>query len=232
MGVFAIMYAIDGAFEIAAALILVAILLDGLDGAVARWLNAETTVGKEIDSIADMVSFTMAPAVLIYAWHYDPSAGSSLQLVQGYTYGRAINLLTVIASGAGMLLGMYRLMRFRSTDYDLPFFRGVPTPAYAFFVVTSIYLISPMAFLPVATMVGLLMVSHVRYSKVQGLLAVPALAGLALALAGIAMEGARSALISVAFVLILVYIASPLVVTPQDRVPPARFRKFSDMSKK
>lgn len=226
------MYAIDGAFEISAALILFAILMDGLDGATARWLNAESTVGKEIDSIADMVSFTMAPAVLIYAWHYDPSAGSSLQLVQGYSYDRAINLLTVMASGAGMLLGMYRLMRFRSTDYDLPFFRGVPTPAYAFFVVTSIYLISPVAFLPVATIVGLLMVCHVRYSKVRGVMALPALAGLALALAGLAFVEARAALIGAAFLLILIYIASPLVVTPTVKADTKTPEKFSDIRKR
>jgi len=208
------MYAIDGAFEIAGALILVAILMDGLDGAAARWLNAETTIGKEVDSIADMVSFTMAPAVLIYAWHYDQAAGSSLGLVQGYTYDRAVNLLTVLASGAGMLLGMYRLMRYRSTDHDLPYFRGVPTPAYAFFVVTSIHLLVPMAFLPVAAVTSLLMVSHIRYSKVKGLLALPALAGLALALAGTALPWARTALMAPAFVLIMFYIATPLFRSP------------------
>lgn len=226
------MYAIDGAFEIAAALILVAILMDGLDGAVARWLDAESQVGKDIDSIADMVSFTMAPAVLIYAWHYDPSAGSSLQLVQGYSYDRAVNMMTVVASGAGMLLGMYRLMRFRSTDYDLPFFRGVPTPAYAFFVVTAIYLLEPMAFLPVATVVGLLMISHVRYSKVQGLLALPALAGIGLALSGLAFEPTRAALVAGAFALILVYIASPLVVTPEAREGQRSPKRYSEMRKR
>ena len=214
LGVFAIMYAIDGAFEIAGALILVAVLMDGLDGAAARWLDAETSLGKEIDSIADMVSFTMAPAVLIYAWHYDQGAGSSLQLVQGYTYDRAVNLLTVLASGAGMLLGMYRLMRYRSSDHELPYFRGVPTPAYAFFVVTSIHLLAPMAFLPVAAVASLLMVTHIRYSKVKGLLALPALAGLALALAGTVLPWARTALMAPAFALIVFYIATPLFHSP------------------
>jgi len=164
----------------------------------------------------------MAPAVLIYAWHYDPSAGSSLQLVQGYTYDRAVNLLTVLASGAGMLLGMYRLMRFRSTDHDLPYFRGVPTPAYAFFVVTSTHLLVPMAFLPAATVVGFLMVSHIRYAKVRGSLALPALGGLALAIAGTALPWARVGFMAPAFVLILIYIATPLFHPPpkvKERIP-------------
>ncbi|HID74354.1 MAG TPA: hypothetical protein EYP43_04810, partial [Thermoplasmata archaeon] len=121
-GILAIMYAIDGAFEFASALILAAMVFDGLDGAVARALGIKSPIGRDIDSIADMVSFCIAPAVLIYAWHYDPSAGTSLKILQGYTEGRAVNLLTVVASGGGMLLGMYRLMRFRTTDYGLDHF--------------------------------------------------------------------------------------------------------------
>jgi CDP-diacylglycerol--serine O-phosphatidyltransferase len=212
LGVFAIMYAIDGAFAISGGLILLAIVMDGLDGAAARRLDAVSNVGKELDSIADMVSFAMAPAVLIYSWHYDQSAGSSLLILSGYTAERAVNLLAVLASATGMLLGMYRLMRYRSSDFELPHFLGLPTPAYAFTIVVSIHLLPPLAFLSFASLIGLLMVARIGYPRVQGPLVAPALTGLALAMAGTALPGARTLLLAPAMGLIILYMISPLIM--------------------
>jgi CDP-diacylglycerol--serine O-phosphatidyltransferase len=72
IGIFAAFYAIitamSGKFNDAAIAILVAVLFDGLDGRVARMANAETAFGAQLDSLADMISFGLAPALLLYTW--------------------------------------------------------------------------------------------------------------------------------------------------------------------
>lgn len=72
IGIFAAFYAIiasmRGKFEYAAIAIWIAVLFDGLDGRVARMANAETAFGAQLDSLADMLSFGLAPALLLYTW--------------------------------------------------------------------------------------------------------------------------------------------------------------------
>ena len=65
---FAIIAAMSGHFEEAAIAILIAVVMDGLDGRVARMANAETAFGAQLDSLADMVSFGIAPALVLYSW--------------------------------------------------------------------------------------------------------------------------------------------------------------------
>jgi CDP-diacylglycerol--serine O-phosphatidyltransferase len=67
-GFYAIVASIDGNFERATIAIFVAMIFDGLDGRVARLMGTETTFGKEFDSLADMVAFGIAPAVVCYQW--------------------------------------------------------------------------------------------------------------------------------------------------------------------
>ncbi|RIL02192.1 MAG: CDP-diacylglycerol--serine O-phosphatidyltransferase [Proteobacteria bacterium] len=73
-GFLACIYAASGRFEKAAIAIFIAILLDGLDGRVARKLNATSKFGLEFDSLSDLVSFGVAPAFLIYHWAFLPLA--------------------------------------------------------------------------------------------------------------------------------------------------------------
>lgn len=72
ISIFAAFYAIIasmlGRFEYAAIAIMVAVMFDGLDGRVARMANAETAFGAQLDSLADMISFGLAPALLLYTW--------------------------------------------------------------------------------------------------------------------------------------------------------------------
>lgn len=74
-GIFVAFYAIisatAGKFSASAIAILVAVVIDGLDGRVARMANAETAFGAQLDSLADMVSFGLAPAILLYTWSLD-----------------------------------------------------------------------------------------------------------------------------------------------------------------
>src|ERR1700748_681965 len=67
-GFFAIVAAIDLNTELAGPAVFIAMIFDGLDGRVARWTHTESTFGKEYDSLSDMVSFGIAPAIVTYQW--------------------------------------------------------------------------------------------------------------------------------------------------------------------
>lgn len=71
LGLISIRYALDDKFEIAAALIIVAAILDGLDGRIARFLNSVSEFGAQIDSLADLVNFGISPGILMYLWILD-----------------------------------------------------------------------------------------------------------------------------------------------------------------
>ena len=67
-GFYSIVAAIDRNFAVAGGAVFIAMVFDGLDGRVARWTRTESPFGKEYDSLADMVAFGVAPAVLVYQW--------------------------------------------------------------------------------------------------------------------------------------------------------------------
>ena len=68
VGLSSIRFAIEGKWELAVTAIIVAAILDGFDGRIARMLNATSTFGAELDSLADFVNFGVAPAIVIYLW--------------------------------------------------------------------------------------------------------------------------------------------------------------------
>jgi CDP-diacylglycerol--serine O-phosphatidyltransferase len=120
-GLTAIRYAIDQRFELALALIVVAGVLDGLDGRSARLLKITSKLGAQLDSLADFLSFGVAPALLVYLW--------SLNQVKGIGWALALLFATSCA---------LRLARF-NTELEEPdhsgwrsrFFTGLPAPAAA-----------------------------------------------------------------------------------------------------
>src|SRR5262245_39414643 len=67
-GFYAIVQAMNGAYEAAAIAVFIATVLDGMDGRVARWTHTSSEFGAQYDSIADMVAFGAAPALIIYIW--------------------------------------------------------------------------------------------------------------------------------------------------------------------
>ncbi len=120
-GITAIKFALSGNWQGAAAAIMVASLLDVLDGGMARLLGVNSSFGAELDSLADMVSFGVAPAVIVYTWVMHDAG----------TLGWALVLLFCICCAL-------RLARFNTGlgDDDRPpwayrYFTGVPTPAGA-----------------------------------------------------------------------------------------------------
>ncbi|MDR3515160.1 MAG: CDP-diacylglycerol--serine O-phosphatidyltransferase [Azospirillaceae bacterium] len=120
-GVTAIRFGVQQRWEAAALAILIAAVLDALDGRIARLLNGQSKFGAELDSLSDVVSFGVAPAIVLYLWVLD-AAG---------TFGW-------IAVLAFCVCAALRLARFNSKlgDSDLPswaynYFTGVPGPAGA-----------------------------------------------------------------------------------------------------
>ena len=152
-------------FELAALLILIAALLDAVDGRVARLTGTTSDFGLQFDSIADVVSFGVAPATLAFSWSL-----SSFGRV-----GWAVSFLFVIC-------GAMRLARFnlQSSHLDRRFFVGMPIPAAACIVATTIYahpsppdpeadpFIGGMLLLLVL-LTSFLMVSRVRYRSFKDL---------------------------------------------------------------
>lgn len=161
IGFLAIMYVIDGEINNVFPLILLCVILDGVDGVVARYFKSKHSLGKYLDSIADMVAFCFAPAVLLYAIFYLPDHTS-------FTHWQ--NTLTVLACFFVLGLGILRLARFAYSGYRSKEFIGLPTPAMALFIVMIMtpefgmkdY---PAVILPVIILISVLMVSDIKYPK-------------------------------------------------------------------
>jgi len=131
-GFYAIVASIDGNFERASVAIFVAMIFDGLDGRVARLMGTETAFGKEFDSLADMVAFGLAPAVVCYQWGVERIAEYGLAWwrfgwVAAFFYAAAVGL---------------RLARFnaRSATQDKRYFEGLPSPSGAAIVAAFVAL--------------------------------------------------------------------------------------------
>lgn len=155
-GVFSMINAINGEFTEAAWLIMLALIFDGLDGRVARLTNTCSKFGIEFDSLADIVAFGVAPALLIY-------------LFIGHEYGR----FGVVVSALFVMFGAIRLARFNvMTSHSEPsVFIGIPIPTAAVFISLLVLLYEKynlkvefsLWILIFAIMVSLLMVSNIRY---------------------------------------------------------------------
>jgi len=118
-GFYAIIQATLGQFEKAAIALLIAMIMDGLDGRVARWTNTASDFGKEYDSLVDVIAFGLAPALVMYFW--------SLQVI-----GKAGWLVAFLYTAATAL----RLARFNTLVIkDKRYFYGIPCPSAAAFVV-------------------------------------------------------------------------------------------------
>ena len=122
-GFYAIVSANLDRFEQAAIAVFIAMVLDGLDGRVARLTNTESSFGKEYDSLADVISFGLAPSLVMFEW--------SLQHVvyEGWLLQKLGWLAAFFYAAATAL----RLARFnsRSADQDKKYFQGLPSPAAA-----------------------------------------------------------------------------------------------------
>ncbi len=153
LGCLAIYFTVQYNFSQAALLLVVCVVLDAIDGSIARRLNAQTTFGSYLDSLADFVSFGILPSVVIYFY------------LGQFTSG-------VFAFSMAALYGFsvaYRLVRFMSVGHSR-FFQGIPSPFSASIVIFSVIsvLFSPHPiFLGVIFLMILLMVSKLPYPHRQ-----------------------------------------------------------------
>jgi len=163
-GFYAIIAAMNGRFEIAAIAIFLAGLLDGLDGRVARLTNAQSAFGAEYDSLADLASFGLAPALVMYEWSLASMRDISWQL------GKLGWLAAFIYAVAAAL----RLARFntRASSTDKRYFQGLPSPSAAAVIIGMVWVcydqgidgadVAHLAW-PLTVITGALMVSKVSY---------------------------------------------------------------------
>ncbi len=160
-GFYGVVAGMKGHFETGAMAIFVAMIFDGLDGRIARMTNATSDFGAEYDSLADMVSFGAAPALLAYQW-----ALTDL--------GKIGWLVAFIYTAAAAL----RLARFNTQvgTMDKRYFQGLPSPAAAAIVAGLIWVSESQAIvlpdilvLAVTLASGLLMVSNIRYPSFKEL---------------------------------------------------------------
>jgi len=159
-GFYAVVESSRGHMERSALLILVAIVADVLDGRIARLTGATTPFGEVFDSLADVISFGVAPSLLVFHWG----------LWQVPRPGTAVAFLFLVA-------GAIRLARFSTISHDLHDFVGLPSPAgagaIALFVLISPTPVQHPAFIPVVACfvlgLALLMVSNLPYRSFKDL---------------------------------------------------------------
>lgn len=158
---FAIVKAISGEFEWAAILIFFSMVLDGMDGRVARMTNTQSAFGEQYDSLADMVSFGVAPALVMYEWQLKSFGEGRLGLIVAFLY---------------CLCAALRLARFNTNIavVDKRFFQGLPSPSAAALVAGFVWLVSankvdiqanifPWVALAITLFAGLSMVTTLPY---------------------------------------------------------------------
>ena len=129
-GFYAIVQAMNGRFEQAAMAIFVAMVFDGLDGRVARLTRTQSAFGAEYDSLADMVSFGVAPALVVYVWALKDFADMETVAWLGPWLTTKLGWIAAFIYCACAAL---RLARFNTTldVADKRFFQGLPSPAAA-----------------------------------------------------------------------------------------------------
>ncbi len=161
-GFYAIVAGMDGRFESAAVAIFIAMILDGLDGRVARLTHTQSDFGVEYDSLSDMVCFGLAPALVVYEW--------SLKSMVSVGWAKLGWLAAFIYTASAAL----RLARFNSqvATAEKAYFRGLPSPSAAGVLAGMVWAATdfglkgddlvPVAFVLSISM-GLLMVSNIRY---------------------------------------------------------------------
>jgi CDP-diacylglycerol--serine O-phosphatidyltransferase len=158
-----IVYSTQGDFDTAAMLIGIAMILDTLDGFVARLTKSSTAFGVELDSLADVVSFGLAPAILAFTWGLWPLR--RLGWAAGFVY----------VTATAMRLARFNIQTAAATDKR--YFVGMPSPAAAAVIASTVYLYpfglqDREAALPALAMVlvpAFLMVSTIRFRSVKAI---------------------------------------------------------------
>lgn len=147
-GFFSIVQAMGGQFELAAVAIFIAMVMDGLDGRVARMTHTQSAFGAEYDSLSDMVSFGVAPALVLYVWALKPMG--KLGWIAAFIY----------CAGAAL-----RLARFNTKldESDKRWFQGLPSPAAAALLAGLVWVANSNGLTGTATLFGIIHMKWVAW---------------------------------------------------------------------
>ena len=126
IGLTSIRFALDGRFEFAVVAIILAAVIDGLDGRIARLIKGTSKVGKELDSLTDMISFGVAPAFIMYFWKLNTLG----------RFGWLVCLIYVIC--VALRLARFNVNTGQDPSWRDNFFEGVPSPAGGILVLTPL----------------------------------------------------------------------------------------------
>ncbi|MEA2101587.1 MAG: CDP-diacylglycerol--serine O-phosphatidyltransferase [Thermodesulfobacteriota bacterium] len=152
LGFYSISFSLKADFYMAAVMILLAGFVDGLDGRVARATNTVSAFGKEYDSLSDLVSFGVAPAILVYLWQLDP-------------FGRVGFLASFLFVASGAL----RLARFNSdVSENMVTFTGLPIPVAAASIASVVLLEGVIGVIPgIPMLVAVYVLSYMMVSNIS-----------------------------------------------------------------
>lgn len=207
LGLLAVLYAWDDCFRSASYCIVLAALADAMDGRLARALGSCSSLGMELDSLCDAISFCFAPAIVLYGAYLCESG-----------------MLGIIVAGIYLCAGLFRLAKFNNTcSQQKSFFLGMSTPVSAIFFAMIIvhqswikgswlnFIYLPYFFLPLVLLCAYLMVSHIKFPTFKTglknhLLTLSTL--IAMALAGMLAILLRS---PVSLSLVVAYICSAII---------------------
>ena len=126
IGLSSIKFAFDGNFELAIIAVIIAGIIDGLDGRIARLIKATSKVGKELDSLTDVISFGVAPAFIMYFW----------SLVEIGRLGWLVSLIYVVC--VALRLARFNVNTGGEPSWKDNFFEGIPSPAGGILVLTPL----------------------------------------------------------------------------------------------
>ena len=117
IGLTSIKFAFDGKFELSIIAVIVAAIIDGLDGRIARLIKGTSKVGKELDSLTDVISFGVAPAFIMYFW----------ALSETGRLGWLIALIYIVC--VALRLARFNVSSNEESSWKDNFFEGIPSPA-------------------------------------------------------------------------------------------------------
>lgn len=156
LGVISILLVFNDYSGMAAIMVIIAMLLDGVDGRVARALNAQSEFGKELDSLADIISFGVAPAFIMYVVALQDVAPA----------------ISWIVTALFPICGAIRLARFNVKASAPGSFTGLPIPAAGCILATVALFkedVAPVVFIVTSVILALLMVSNIRYPSFKSI---------------------------------------------------------------
>jgi CDP-diacylglycerol---serine O-phosphatidyltransferase len=138
-------------YKLACLFILLAVLIDRYDGRIARYLNVSSDIGKELDSLADLISFGVAPSILLF----------SLYDFKSYGFAGYFLVLFLPISGA------YRLARFNSSDFN-GVFSGIPITVTGMLIAVYVLISLSGRFIsPITTIIFIFVLSYLMVSKLK-----------------------------------------------------------------